>query len=64
VLGAAHFDALASQGDLAQCLEQLGRRDEAAARRRRVAALHQERAVRRVGKRDGTWSAGPRVSSG
>ncbi|GAA5612655.1 serine/threonine-protein kinase PknD [Streptomyces platensis] len=64
VLGAAHFDALASQGDLAQCLEQLGRRDEAAARRRRVAALHQERAVRRARKRDGTWSAGPRVSSG
>lgn len=64
VLGAAHLDALASQGDLAQCLEQLGRREEAVALRRRVAALHQERAVRRGRKRDGTRSAGPRVSSG
>lgn len=64
VLGAAHLDALASQGDLAQCLEQLGRRDEAAALQRRVAALHQERAVRPGRRRDGTWSAGPRVSSG
>ncbi|MGA5564392.1 tetratricopeptide repeat protein [Streptomyces platensis] len=64
VLGADHLDALASQGDLAQCLEQLGRRDEAAARRRRVSELHQERAVRRGRKRDGAWSAGPRVSSG
>lgn len=59
VLGAAHLDALASQGDLAQCLEQLGRRDEAAALQRRVAALHQERAVRGRRKRDGTWSMRP-----